>query len=131
MGFVYVNYDHIATGLPQCKQESDYQALINQHTSQQTQGKASMETGFHAVLPNAVIHTHSVPANIFLCSHEGYEWVKKQQDNLQWIDYVVPGGQLSQAVDEAFKKSFNVVNFYYKIMGLSQQEIHARSYGKS
>ena len=33
--------------------------------------RPSMETGFHALLGNYVIHTHSVYANLLTCSKEG------------------------------------------------------------
>lgn len=73
--------------------------------------KPSMETGFHACLGKAVIHTHSVWANAFLCTTEAETYLPTVEGFLQhktskfYVFYIpseglTPGLALSQKVAE-------------------------------
>ncbi len=53
--------------------------------------KPSIETGFHSMLGNFVIHTHSVFVNTLLCATEGKEMIENLFPESIWIDYATPG----------------------------------------
>lgn len=57
--------------------------------------RPSVEAGFHAVLGNYVVHTHSVYANVICCSYEGATIVKElftdAGEPALWIPYINPG----------------------------------------
>jgi len=64
--------------------------------------RPSVEAGFHALLKRCVIHTHSVYANVLMCSEGGIE---KAQEILKsagissiWVPCVKPGYFLTEAV---------------------------------
>lgn len=66
--------------------------------------KPSMETGFHAFLDKAVIHTHPIVLNSIVCAKEG----KKHIDELfgkdyAWIPYVTPGHKLAKKIYDELK----------------------------
>jgi ribulose-5-phosphate 4-epimerase/fuculose-1-phosphate aldolase len=65
--------------------------------------RPSVETGFHSVLRRAVIHTHSVYANILCCSKQGKKLAesisRKAGISSLWVPYVKPGFFLSRLID--------------------------------
>jgi len=71
----------------------------------ETKNHPSIETGFHAILGNCVIHTHSVYANILTCSIEGQTIAKKLFPDALWIAYQTPGRDLTIAIKDAIFKS--------------------------
>ena len=68
--------------------------------------RPSMETGFHALLGNYVIHTHSVYANLLTCSKEGKDIASKLFKNALWLDYVTPGYELTLAMRNAVQENY-------------------------
>lgn len=60
----------------------------------------SIETGFHALLNTAVVHTHSVYANILNMSEGGHELGRRLFPSAEFIPYKSPGPQLCSAVNE-------------------------------
>jgi uridine kinase/ribulose-5-phosphate 4-epimerase/fuculose-1-phosphate aldolase len=66
--------------------------------------RPSIETGFHAILDNAVIHTHSVYVNILTCSNEGKEILLKLFPEAAYIPYFTPGVPLTFAISAALKQ---------------------------
>ncbi len=66
--------------------------------------RPSIETGFHAMLGMAVLHTHSVYANLIACSEEFELLLKSLFDSGEItatkIDYAKPGYQLSKLIQE-------------------------------
>lgn len=62
--------------------------------------KPSIETGFHALLNTAVVHTHSVYANILNMSEGGHELGRKLFPSAEFVPYRSPGPQLCTAVNE-------------------------------
>jgi len=60
----------------------------------------SIETGFHALLNTAVIHTHSVYANILNMSAEGHSLGRRLFPCAEFIPYSAPGPRLCAAINE-------------------------------
>ena len=63
--------------------------------------RPSIETGFHAILGDYVIHSHSIFLNIFLCSNEGKDILLKMFPKSLWIDYCNPGKELTLQIKKA------------------------------
>jgi len=61
--------------------------------------RASVEAGFHSLLYDYVIHTHSVYANILACTGEGKRISEVLFSNSKygymWIPYIAPGFELT------------------------------------
>jgi len=63
--------------------------------------RPSMETGFHAVLPRVVLHTHAVYINAFACMEDGEQALAGVMDQeMVWIKYKPPGFELSVEVEK-------------------------------
>lgn len=72
--------------------------------------RPSIETGFHSFLGKAVIHTHSVYANILCCAREGKELAEKifkDEFNVLWIPYINPGFDLTIGLNRAIDRYRN------------------------
>ncbi len=67
--------------------------------------RPSLETGFHAVLGRAVVHTHPLFVNAILCSKGGKALVKRiaGRERFLWVPYQTPGVELSAAIAEKWK----------------------------
>ncbi len=67
--------------------------------------RPSIETGFHAILHNAVIHSHSVYVNILACSSSFFELVEKLFSHTDIVysvvEYAAPGHYLTQKVKQS------------------------------
>jgi len=61
----------------------------------ETENRPSIETGFHSLLGQYVIHTHSAFVNVLTCSTEGYEEILKMFPNSIWVKYATPGRDLT------------------------------------
>ncbi|MBY0309581.1 class II aldolase/adducin family protein [Patescibacteria group bacterium] len=64
-------------------------------------GRPSIETGFHALLGETVLHTHSVYANILMCAHEGEALMRTLFPEAAFIPYNTPGVALTLAIKAA------------------------------
>jgi rhamnose utilization protein RhaD (predicted bifunctional aldolase and dehydrogenase) len=67
--------------------------------------KPSIETGFHALLGDFVIHSHSVYVNYLLCTFEGKELIKKIVPQGIWIDYSAPGRSVTLEIMKKLGKA--------------------------
>jgi len=71
--------------------------------------RPSVEAGFHSILRDYVMHTHSVYANILCCSCEGKAEAEKifagSEFKWIWIPYVNPGFTLIHHINETLKKA--------------------------
>lgn len=71
-GVVSLSYqalrEYFHTVLPHEKGEEESSQLISSLVHAESIGRPSIETGFHTLLPYAVIHSHSVYVNMFACS---------------------------------------------------------------
>lgn len=67
--------------------------------------RPSMETGFHALLGRAVLHTHSVVMNAFACCASGESLLGSLGGDIVWIPYETPGLELARAIEARFGSS--------------------------
>jgi ribulose-5-phosphate 4-epimerase/fuculose-1-phosphate aldolase len=66
--------------------------------------RASLETGFHALLGRVVLHTHAVAALAFACLEDGRARLEKALSQpCAWVPYAAPGYALTVAVDRAIE----------------------------
>ncbi len=70
--------------------------------------RPSVEAGFHALLMRAVIHSHSVYANIICCCKEGQKLLEdifeREDVRYAYVPYVNPGSALTVAIGKALEK---------------------------
>jgi rhamnose utilization protein RhaD (predicted bifunctional aldolase and dehydrogenase) len=70
--------------------------------------RPSVEAGFHALLKRCVIHTHSVYANVLMCSEGGIEKaqgiLKSAGISSVWVPCVKPGYFLTESIIAAIQK---------------------------
>ena len=117
-GFSFVNYldikNHIKSNKISGDTEDDFSAFIKEKTSK-IEGypnlKPSIETGFHALLPQKyIIHTHSVYANIICCSKDGEDTAQKLFPSSIWVKYANPGKDITIAIANVTKdKPSNII----------------------
>ena len=69
--------------------------------STEDNNRPSIETGFHALLGNSVMHCHSVYANILNCSKEGKSIALNIFPEAFWIEYGTPGRDLTLKIMDA------------------------------
>lgn len=85
--------------------------------------RPSMETGFHAVLPRVVLHTHPVYVNAFACMEDGELALAEVLDGeMVWVKYKPPGFELSVEVDR-------VCRGYSELNGHLPPDIILRNHG--
>lgn len=100
-GHVMVNYGKISSFIEKIShkkhyKESDYIAALTQSIIAPKESSPSMETGFHAVLDKAVIHTHPVGINSIGCTKNAKKLLSQAFGNdFEWVTYKSPGAELS------------------------------------
>jgi len=93
------------------KEEAEMLQIISQNILTDTDGqlfpKPSMETGFHAVLDQYVIHTHSVWTNFVNCRKDRSDIIMQLSKtfSIAEIPFVSPGFGLSYLVTDALKQA--------------------------
>ena len=95
-GYSIVDYQSIRTNIKYLRD------IIEK--SDKKQGRPSMEAGFHALLGDYVIHTHSVYVNLLTCSKEGQQIASQLFQEALWLDYVTPGEALAEAVQKLLQE---------------------------
>ena len=76
-----------------------------------SQGRASLETGFHSLLGNIVLHLHPVYLNAFTCMQGGKElFAKIAPSPFTWIPYAAPGQELAVKIEEALRDTTEAKN---------------------
>ena len=117
-GFSFVNYldikNHIKSNKISGDTEDDFRSFIKEKTPKivgYPNLKPSIETGFHALLPQKyIIHTHSVYSNIICCSQDGEDIAQKLFSDSIWVKYANPGKDITIAIASAIKnKSSNII----------------------
>lgn len=102
-GFSVVNYEkvnkyHCSPDFSEDKySESIASFSINSNA------KPSIETGFHALLGEYVIHSHSVFLNVLLCAKEGKDLILEYFPESIWVDYHTPGKDLTLAIKKLLR----------------------------
>lgn len=105
------NYFYSVKPLNKVEEEAEMLKIVTQNILIDDQGvtfpKPSMETGFHAVLDQYVIHTHSVWTNLINCRSDRSSLISQlsQKFNVVEIPFVSPGFGLSYLVTDAIKQS--------------------------
>ena len=73
--------------------------------------RASVEAGFHSLLLDYVIHTHSVYANLLACTGEGKRIAEVLFENCKygfmWLPYIAPGFELTLGFKKRLDKFKN------------------------
>jgi rhamnose utilization protein RhaD (predicted bifunctional aldolase and dehydrogenase) len=68
------------------------------------QGRASLETGFHSLLGDVVLHLHPVYLNAFTCMDGGRELLADiAPQEFAWVSYAAPGQELAIQINHALK----------------------------
>jgi len=68
------------------------------------QGRASLETGFHSLLGDVVLHLHPVYLNAFTCMEGGRETLADiAPQEFAWIDYAAPGQELAVQINQTLQ----------------------------
>jgi len=108
-GYALVNYGNIsrriASGPGGEKEFADYIRAQALPVKGIETAKPSIETGFHSLLNTAVVHTHSVYANILNMSAEGHVLGRELFPAAEFIPYRSPGPQLCAAINERARVS--------------------------
>ena len=88
--------DPVLTSLPPRQAHEASVRLIQETVEGETTLRPSLETSFHAALPQSlVLHTHSVYVNAFTCMEGGREAAGA---DLPWVEYSTPGFTLGVLV---------------------------------
>ena len=101
LGHVTVDYQLIGEYIKKVSgnselDEKEYGENIKKSVVGKQSFRPSIETGFHALLGPAIIHTHPVLVNAVVCCREGRRIIEKifGRDVL-WVSYAAPGLELS------------------------------------
>ena len=109
--FVAVDPQVIRTGVLNCSTEAAYTALVAKSVLPTPLAapppRPSIETGFHALLGAAVLHTHSIWTNLLTCSLEGSRVAQELIPESLWIPYAAPGLAVTRMIAERLKHSFD------------------------
>jgi len=98
-GYCFLNFQKVRNYLTHPAATDDtFSQDVQQFKMGADSSRPSMEAGFHAVLGNTVIHTHSVYVNVFTCSNEGPTQLRTIWPNAFFLDYLNPGRELTLAI---------------------------------
>ncbi len=101
-GFVKIDDKLLRQQLSTVQTEADYNALVQRcirgYGPAQTPPRPSMEAGFHALLGAAVLHSHSVWANLLCCAEDGPDQIAALFPDALWVPYTTPGLPLMQQI---------------------------------
>ncbi len=104
-GFSIVDYIAIKAYLENPDSDEDMFVKKIKSLVLETNNRPSIETGFHVLLEDYVIHTHSVYANILTCSQGGQKIAEEFFPNSLWIEYTTPGRELTLKIKESLAKA--------------------------
>lgn len=114
-GFAVVNYPDIRRYLESPNVDEDsFTAAIKSRTISidgMPMLRASIETGFHALLGAFVAHSHSVYANVLTCAVEGSQIARALFPDAVWVDYASPGQALTLRVRKAVCDDYEGIVF--------------------
>jgi len=78
--------------------------LTGEAVLDRTKGRPSLETGFHALLGDVVLHLHPVYVNAITCMEKGAEFLARLAPlPFSWVEYAAPGQELAVKVDKAIQ----------------------------
>ncbi len=110
--------------------ENQYNALIEDKIS--GKDRPSIELSFHVFGDKYTLHLHPTIINIFTCTEQGQEIIKKlceDNDNMSYVDYCKPGIILTDKIMEK-RSILNEITFLFNhgiiITGPSEESIKER-----
>ena len=110
--------------------ENRYNKLINQKNTNEE--RPSIELSFHIFGDKYTLHLHPTLINIFTCTEEGQEIIKKiceENDNMSYVDYYKPGIILTDAILQE-RTTLNHITFLFNhgiiVTGPSKDSIKDR-----
>ena len=110
--------------------ENQYNKFINQKNLYKE--RPSIELSFHIFGDKYTVHLHPTLINIFTCTEEGQEIIKKiceENDNMSYVDYYKPGIILTDAILQE-RSTLNDITFLFNhgiiITGPSEKSIKDR-----
>jgi|TARA_Y100000389_G_scaffold165501_1_gene169728 rhamnose utilization protein RhaD (predicted bifunctional aldolase and dehydrogenase) len=110
--------------------ENQYNALIEEKIS--GKDRPSIELSFHVFGDKYTLHLHPTIINIFTCTEQGQEIIKKlceDNENMSYVDYCKPGIILTDKIMEE-RSMLNEITFLFNhgiiITGPSEESIKER-----
>ena len=110
--------------------ENQYNALIEEKIS--GKDRPSIELSFHVFGDKYTLHLHPTIINIFTCTEEGQEIIRKlcdDNDNMSYVDYCKPGIILTDKIMQE-RSMLNEITFLFNhgiiITGPSEESIKER-----
>lgn len=98
-GHVAVDHAALRARMARCDDERDYQRALAELSA--GTGRASVETGFHALLGPVVIHSHSVYVNVVACARDGRALLLELFPDACFVPYAAPGWAVTRALRAA------------------------------
>lgn len=121
-GFVSLPYEE---GRKSFEQEWENDEAFNGHLRSLVvpgqEGRPSIETGFHLLFEDFVLHTHSVYVNVLTCAQEGQRLLKKHFPESAWVEYETPGLALTLMIKAALDANPGVRLLFLKNHGVVTQ----------
>jgi len=112
--------------LPDEEREEHVWRMMEESVLSSSSGRPSVETPFHILLGNVVIHSHPVPANAVTCNPAGEEILenltKPGEPRPLWVPYVRPGITLALSLSRH-------INGYETVYGRIPQTIFLQNHG--
>ena len=112
-GYCIVDYSAICDYLSSPDSDENIFSIKIQSFAEHTKNRPSIETGFHALLGEFVLHTHSIYANLLNCSKEGKDICYQLFPEAIWVDYETPGRFLTVRIREALQSVSNTSNVIF------------------
>lgn len=110
--------------------ENEYNTLIEKKVS--GKDRPSIELSFHVFGDKFTLHLHPTIINIFTCTEQGQEIIKKickENNNMSFVDYCKPGIMLTDTIMQK-RSMLNEITFLFNhgiiITGPSEESIKER-----
>jgi rhamnose utilization protein RhaD (predicted bifunctional aldolase and dehydrogenase) len=112
-GYCIVDYPKICHYLSKMDHDENMFSMKINSFAEKSENRPSMETGFHALLGEVVLHTHSIYANLINCAKEGADIFHKLFPTAIWIEYETPGRLLTSKIREALVSISELPNIIF------------------
>jgi rhamnose utilization protein RhaD (predicted bifunctional aldolase and dehydrogenase) len=90
---------YVSTPRARREKHEEMVRLTEQVVLTPSKGRPSLETLFHALLGNVVLHLHPVYINAFACLENGHELLSEiAPDKFHWVAYAAPGWELAREI---------------------------------
>lgn len=126
-GYCVVNHSKILEPLSEKKIKLDHllNDIINSSVVSKTLKKPSMETGFHAILDECVIHTHPIHLTLLLCLQNSHSIIDDLYSDLDYhyIEYTSPGLHLLENIENLSRKTIYFLENHGVIVSSDSNEV--------